>query len=165
MVDFLDPHAFGDSLGHGHTLLVRGHPANQRHRSRVGDSGAVIDVTDYPDVNDLTLASDIGVFDYSSIRFDYSVTRKPMLFFVPDEDEYLAASPGLLDYSRTTPGPRVHTEAQLRDAVLDISRVSRDHADEYDEFVATFNPWDDGHAAERCVDIVFADLASGKERP
>ena len=50
--------------------------------------GNVVDVTDHPDVNDLILASDAAVLDYSSLRFDYGITGKPMIFLVPDLERY-----------------------------------------------------------------------------
>ena len=43
----------------------------------------LIDVSMYPEINDLILASDLLVTDYSSISFDYCVTDKPMYFLVP----------------------------------------------------------------------------------
>ena len=44
----------------------------------------MIDVTTYPEINDLILASDAAVLDYSSLRFDFALTGRPMLFLVPD---------------------------------------------------------------------------------
>ncbi|MFF2370068.1 CDP-glycerol glycerophosphotransferase family protein [Agromyces sp. NPDC058110] len=49
----------------------------------------MIDVTDHPDVDDLMLASDAAVLDYSSRRFDYALTDKPMVFFTPDRERSL----------------------------------------------------------------------------
>ena len=43
-------------LGPGYTLLVRGHNNNQRELDRVTGMAQVVDVTDYPDINELTLA-------------------------------------------------------------------------------------------------------------
>ena len=51
----------------------------------------VIDVTYYPDVTDLCLASDAAILDYSSLRFDYALLRRPMVFLVPDEADPLHA--------------------------------------------------------------------------
>ena len=31
-----------------------------------------VDVTDYPEISDLYLASDVAVVDYSSLRFDFA---------------------------------------------------------------------------------------------
>lgn len=159
MVDFLDPQELADQLQPGHKLLVRGHPAHQRHPFRSGSSATALEVTDYPEINELILASDIGVFDYSSIRFDYSVTRKPMIFFVPDEQIYLSAVGSLIDYTETTPGPRVHDVSSLRAAILEVTRWRFDFAEQYEQFLSRFNPLDDGQAAERLVQAVFGEGA------
>ncbi|WP_028660286.1 bifunctional glycosyltransferase/CDP-glycerol:glycerophosphate glycerophosphotransferase [Nocardioides insulae] len=155
MVEFLDPHEFAESLGDGYRLLLRGHPAHQRHRYRAGHSAGVIDATDYPEINDLILASDAGVFDYSSIRFDYGVTGKPMIFYVPDEEHYLRETPGLFEYAESAPGPRVHTADELRREVLRLGDSAATYRDAYGLFNQTFNARSDGHSAERLVDRVF----------
>lgn len=48
------------------------------------------DVTDYPDLNDLLLAADILISDYSSIIFDYALLEKPILHYCYDYDRYEA---------------------------------------------------------------------------
>ena len=45
-------------------------------------------MTDYPDLNDLYIATDILIYDCSSVFFDYSITGKPMLHFCYDYDKY-----------------------------------------------------------------------------
>lgn len=156
LVDFLDPEEF-TTLGEGFTLLLRGHPAHQRHehRARAVGNGRVVDVTDYPEINDLILAADVGLFDYSSIRFDFAVTGKPMLFFVPDDEIYLSSVGTLLDFAESTPGPHSHTFDELREQLLDLDRIRAEYATAYEKFVTTFNPLDDGHAAARLVGAVF----------
>ena len=47
-----------------------------------------IDVTNYPDLNDLYIISDIMISDYSSTFVDYSVLDRPMLCYAYDLDEY-----------------------------------------------------------------------------
>ena len=52
------------------------------------DGEFVRDVSGFPDLNKLMLASDLLVSDYSSIFFDYSILNKPMLCFAYDYDKY-----------------------------------------------------------------------------
>lgn len=69
------------------TLLFRAHSmVNSVSGMQVTDS--VIDVSDYPDVNELMLASDLLISDYSGIYFDYAITGKPMLCYCYDYEEY-----------------------------------------------------------------------------
>jgi CDP-glycerol glycerophosphotransferase len=48
----------------------------------------IIDVTDYPDMQELLCATDILITDYSSTMWDFSLTMKPGFLFVPDLEDY-----------------------------------------------------------------------------
>jgi hypothetical protein len=76
--DFLDPLAAAEALGPDCVLLVRGHAFNARGNAERVRGENIRDVTYYHDVMDLCLASDAAILDYSSLRFDYALTRKPM---------------------------------------------------------------------------------------
>lgn len=54
----------------------------------IKDNVFVRNMTNYPDINDLFIASDILISDYSSVFFDYSITGKPMFHFTYDYDKY-----------------------------------------------------------------------------
>ena len=53
------------------------------------NSENVIDVSDYPDMQELMLVSDILITDYSSSIWDWCFLHKPAFLFTPDIDEYL----------------------------------------------------------------------------
>lgn len=50
----------------------------------------VLDVTDYPDMQELLIVADILVTDYSSSIWDFSLTGKPCILYVPDKETYLS---------------------------------------------------------------------------
>jgi len=134
-------------------VLLRGHAFNARTKIRYGTKAGVIDVTDYQDVNDLMLASDAAVLDYSSIRFDYALTGKPMVFMVPDLEQYRDETRGwLFDYDSTAPGPLVRSTAEVIQRIEAIEEVRREYEDARLGFRRTYLDLDDGHAAERFVD-------------
>lgn len=63
---------------------------HREHRfSKDGEkaSGAV-DVSDYPDMQELLIACDMLISDYSSSIWDFSFTKKPCLLYTPDLEEY-----------------------------------------------------------------------------
>ncbi|UNK47447.1 bifunctional glycosyltransferase/CDP-glycerol:glycerophosphate glycerophosphotransferase [Arthrobacter sulfonylureivorans] len=159
MVELLNPYELSAMLGDGFVVLLRGHPAHQRHSSRPVQQSGVVVVTDYPEINDLIMASDVGVFDYSSVRFDYSVTKKPMIFFVPDEETYFAKTPPLIPYGETAPGPRVIDNDGLAEELMGLNRYWDRFGSVYDEFVSRFNPLDDGRATERFVEKILRDAS------
>lgn len=51
-------------------------------------TGDVIDVTAYPDMQELLLASDVLITDYSSSIWDFALTGKPGFLYTPDLGEY-----------------------------------------------------------------------------
>jgi CDP-glycerol glycerophosphotransferase len=155
-IDFFDAERASRDLGPGYTLLVRGHAFNARAGGRHEGGSHVIDVTGHPDINDLTLASDVAVLDYSSLRFDYALTGKPMIFLVPDLQKYDAVRGGVIAYGPTAPGPHVTTTREVVALVRDLDGLTRRTREQRDAFRRDYTDLDDGHASARLVDAVFA---------
>jgi CDP-glycerol glycerophosphotransferase len=155
MPDFFDFAAAAGRLGDGYVLLVRGHAFNARTATRVDRIPGCVEVTDYPEVSDLYLAADAAVVDYSSLRFDFGVTGKPMLFHVPDLQRYKDTRGWLFDFEPTAPGPLLDTTDEVVDHLLDLEQVRSQYAAAYTTFTSDYLDLEDGHAAERFVDAVF----------
>jgi CDP-glycerol glycerophosphotransferase len=142
-------------LGDDTVILIRGHAFNARTKHRVGPRPGTVDVTDYPEVSDLYLAADAAVVDYSSLRFDFGVTGKPMIFHVPDLQRYQDTRGWLFDFEPTAPGPLVNTTDEVVDALSDLAGVRHEYASAYQRFHDDYLDLDDGHAGARLVDAVF----------
>ncbi len=155
MADFFDFAEAYAALGDDFVILVRGHAFNARSDRRVGDRPGCIEVTDYPEVSDLYLAADAAIVDYSSLRFDFGVTGKPMIFHVPDLRRYQDTRGWLFDFEPTAPGPLVDTTAEVADRLLHLDEVRRQHAAAYAAFRRDYLDLEDGRAGERFVDAVF----------
>ena len=65
-------------------ILVRLHPDL---RNKDVPSG-VINASYYDDTQELLAASDVLITDYSSIMWDFSLQKKPVFLFQPDNDGY-----------------------------------------------------------------------------
>jgi CDP-glycerol glycerophosphotransferase (TagB/SpsB family) len=155
MSEHLDVDAAAAALGDSHVILLRGHRFHSPGPSRRG----VVDVTDHPEINELVLASDVAVLDYSSLRFDYALTGRPMVFLVPDLADYTAGVRGFLfAFEDTAPGPLVATTDEVVSLVGDVPALRATWVDRVRTFDATFNPHQDGHAAERMLDSIFGLL-------
>jgi CDP-glycerol glycerophosphotransferase len=155
-VHHLDVEQAAASLGDDYVLLLRGH---RFHASAGRWAARVVDVTSYPDVNDLILAADVAVLDYSSMRFDFALTGRPMVFLVPDLDDYGSRTRGFLwDFGETAPGPWVRSTAEAVAELRDLDALSRRWAEPLAAFNARYNQLQDGHAAERVVAEFFSDL-------
>ena len=154
LFDELDLDQLTEQLGDGYAVLLRGHNYNLRDGG-TSASAAVLDVSSYPEINDLILAADVAILDYSSLRFDWLITEKPVLFFVPDLDDYLSARTVLFDYRSSAPGPLLKSTDEVIAALHGLPAVSRDFADARRTFNATFNGLHDGNAAKRVVNAFF----------
>ncbi|QAY61047.1 glycosyl/glycerophosphate transferase [Microbacterium protaetiae] len=147
IVDFLDAEKLARDSGA--VVLVRGHsrtllPGKDTAGSRV------IDVTAFADTAHLMAASDALITDYSSIMFDFSVTRRPMFFFTPDIAHYQGRLRDFyFDLADRAPGPLVSTQKELTRAIARHDPTA--WAERYEQWRAVFNARDDGHAAERVV--------------
>lgn len=156
VITHLDVAELAERLGDDYVVLLRGH----WRPLRVGDApdmGArAIDVSTYPNIADLFLLADAVITDYSSLMFDYSVTGKPMIFFVPDLEEYTASRGVYFDLAQEAPGPLVDTIEGVVESVLDLDQAKDRFAERYQAWQQRYNPWDDGHSSERAVDLLFS---------
>jgi CDP-glycerol glycerophosphotransferase len=156
-VELLDVVELSDRLGPGFTFLQRGH-VRTLDLAAVVRHDNVIDVSTHPQINDLYLAADLLITDYSSMMFDYSVTRRPMIFYTPDLDEY--TDPKVrgvyFDLEEVAAGPVVRSPEEVVELLGTIDTWAPTYADRYAAWTKRFNHADDGHAAERAVDALFA---------
>ena len=70
-------------------ILLRIHPDVAIESKKVKRTEWVLDVSDYPDSEELVAASDIMISDYSSIMFEPAFVKKTVFLYAPDADEYI----------------------------------------------------------------------------
>lgn len=153
----LDYRQVAEDLPEDMVLLVRAHHVTGGSAGVPPDlRGRVLDVTAYEDSHDLLAAADALVTDYSSVMFDYALTRRPMLFYCPDLEEYATQLRGLyLDLTEVAPGPIVRSQEELVGALRRLDETAAEHADRRTSFVQQFAPLDDGAASARVVDVLL----------
>jgi CDP-glycerol glycerophosphotransferase len=149
-VPVLDVPAVADGLGRDHVVLARAHYFYDRRQHRHG--GRVVDVADHPSIEELCLAADVLVTDYSSLMFDYAVLDRPIVVHAPDWELYRATRGTYFDLMEKPPGVVVRTEDELVAALRAAGDEGRDARAAFRE---EFCPWDDGRASERVVRRVW----------
>ncbi|MFF8031230.1 MULTISPECIES: CDP-glycerol glycerophosphotransferase family protein [unclassified Streptomyces] len=169
LVERIDLARFAADLGPGRTLVVRLHPslatgpARGLGLSELHRRGVLVDATDEPDVQDLLLASDALVTDYSSLMFDYALLDRPIVIHADDWDAYRASRGTYVDITAEAPGHVSRSPLELawlfdsgtwRDA--EAARLRSAFRERYCEF-------DDGRAAERVVRALM--LGEGNREP
>jgi len=71
-------------------ILMRTH-----HMNRARPGPGLVDVSRYPSIEELMMAADVLVSDYSSIFLDFALTGKPAVVYVPDLEHYRDVERGL----------------------------------------------------------------------
>ncbi|MBS4900037.1 MAG: CDP-glycerol glycerophosphotransferase family protein [Clostridiales bacterium] len=77
-----------------------------------------IDITSYKNINDIFYITDLLITDYSSNVFEYSIMRKPVLFYAFDEYQYSFTRGFHRDYEKSTPGKICYTFQELIDSIV-----------------------------------------------
>ncbi|MGP3638203.1 bifunctional glycosyltransferase/CDP-glycerol:glycerophosphate glycerophosphotransferase [Streptomyces sp. 24-1644] len=162
----LDPELLARELGPDHVVLVRAHYFYGR-TAGLPDArhGRVVDVTAHPCVEELCLAADALITDYSSLMFDYACLDRPIISYAPDWDAYRAARGTYFDLLSGRPGETPGAIATSQDELLEVLRSGAWDSGRTKvlrkAFRDRFCPYDDGRAAERVVRRLFLDGGAG----
>ena len=115
----------------------------------------IYDVSNYDDINELYIISDLLITDYSSVFFDFANLKKPMLFYMYDLDDYKNNLRDFYFDLKILPGPIVKQEDELIKAIKNIDNYDKIYHDKYVKFNEKFNYLDDGKATERVMEVIF----------
>lgn len=147
--------AWAESLGDSCLLLVRAHYLNRVTLPRAL-AGRVVDASSVENVNDLYLASDVLITDYSSVMFDYATLDRPIVLYTPDLESYVNSERGTyFDLRKNRPGPLVEDMPTLIETVASMAAAPEDFVGpEYQVFKDRYCGREDGAAAVRAVDFL-----------
>ncbi|MFE2131171.1 bifunctional glycosyltransferase/CDP-glycerol:glycerophosphate glycerophosphotransferase [Streptomyces amritsarensis] len=153
--DHLDFERLLRDLGPRFTVLVRTHLTYADADRSWEPHPRLVDVSAHPSVEELCLASDALVTDYSSLMFDYAALDRPIVIHADDWEAYEAARGTYFDLRSCPPGAIARTQDELVDIFTTGHWQGSRSAQLRSAFRARFCPYDDGHAAERVVRRVF----------
>lgn len=143
-------------LGDEYVILLRTHYFIADSLDVSVLKGFAYNVSKYDDISELYLVSDILITDYSSVFFDFANLKRPMLFYTYDLEKYRDILRGFyLDIEKEVPGPLLFTTDEVIDAINNIDSISKQYEQTYNEFYQRFCQWEDGHASEKVVKLVF----------
>ncbi|MFC5833054.1 bifunctional glycosyltransferase/CDP-glycerol:glycerophosphate glycerophosphotransferase [Nonomuraea insulae] len=153
----VDLELLAEELADDWVVLLRTHPVERytppehlRHFVRAAGS--------YPEINDLMLASDALLTDYSSVMCDYALTGKPMIFFIDDWDDYRLSERGVYhDLPAIAPGPCVTTTEDLVTVLRDLPALHESHAQRYAAFHDLWCADEHGDASAMIVTDFFEE--------
>ncbi len=134
-------------------LLLRFHDNDKKtgsaNRNKI-ISPDVINVTSYPDMQELLAFTDVAITDYSSWIYDFVLTGKPGFIFAMDVEKYNDER-GFYFKLEDTPFPVAKTSDEL---AANIESFDEDgtYEGKVEEFLAGKGCMDDGHASERIAE-------------
>lgn len=131
-------------------ILARLHPNIAAKAKELDlDPVYVKNASDYPDIQELYLASDLLLTDYSSVMFDFLNTGRPCFLYVNDLQAYRNDRNFTLDLDKL-PFPRAENNEELEQIIAEFDEESAAAARE--RFTEEFGFVQGGSAAKQTAD-------------
>nr|WP_039812327.1 CDP-glycerol glycerophosphotransferase family protein [Jeotgalibacillus malaysiensis] len=145
-------HIMEQKTGDKWTILVRLHPHLIQHSKDILSGKDVIDATAYPDIQELLAVADICITDYSSLMFDYMITKKPCFLFVPDLETYKKDDRGLYFTPEELPFPIFKKAEDLLGLLQEFDQ--NQYRKKVQQFTDSVGSYDDGTAARQVYEHI-----------
>ena len=148
----MDLKRWRELLGDHYVVLFRAH-YEVVNVMGIEDNDFVKNVSDYPILDELMIASDMLISDYSSIFFDYALMGKPMLCFTYDYDRYERERGMYFDIRSYL--PHAENEEELLSLIksTDINMPNKATIAFQKKFVTAY-----GSAAMKALDIIYESI-------
>lgn len=131
-------------------LLLRLHPSSTLKVKL--NNKKIIDVSNYPDIQELICLSDIMITDYSSCCFDQLIANKKCILYVPDLDSYLKKERNLYFKFEELPFPIAKNYQELKEIFANIN--NEEYNNKIVEFKNKINLYENGNATKKVVEII-----------
>ncbi|GEM02802.1 CDP-glycerol glycerophosphotransferase [Halolactibacillus halophilus] len=138
-------------------ILIRAHYLISEKLDLNIFEGFAINVSEYEDIRDLYLVSDMLITDYSSVFFDYSLLERPILLYAYDLEKYQHKLRGFYLDIEELPFPICRTTEEVLNLIKLIDFNEKvNFSQEYKE---RFNAIDNGTAAKCVVEqVILSDI-------
>ncbi len=141
-----------EELGEDYIVMLRTHPYTTKLMNIQFDD-FILDYTDYPEVNDLLIAADILISDYSSINLDYCIMGKPMICFGYDYDDYKKTRGFYYDLEAEMPNGVMKTQEEVIRHLKSFNYEA--DAERTIAFKNRHCEYGNGNATIKCINTVF----------
>lgn len=140
------------ALGDEYVVLFRAHHQTTKVLGIAYDD-FIRDASNYPSVNELMIAANLLITDYSAIAFDFSILCKPILCYTYDYEDYLVKRGTYFPMNDRYPNPICKEESELLNRIknLDYAIETENSRRFRDSFIA----YGIG-ATEKCVERLLA---------
>ena len=153
----IDLDAFYEQFGEEYQLLLRLH-SNVATDIEINPKyeHLIHNVSFYPDSQELLAIADLLITDYSSLFFDFAVTKRPMIFYAHDLELYRDKLRGFyFEYESFVPGPIARNMEQLFNILKNWDDYYTEaYYEQLDNFCEEFTTFETGHAAEQIAKLM-----------
>ena len=146
----LDTDFLSKELSDEYIILFRAHPGT---KIELKERMNVYDVTNYSDMQELLIMSDILITDYSSCSFDMLIANKPCILLVKDLDEYLKKERELYFNFEELPFIITNSDKEVLKCINTLNE--KEIQKKYAEFNKKINNYEDGNACKKVYDLLF----------
>lgn len=143
-----------------YVVLIRLHPnvvelAKQSNFYNFDNN--IINASNYPDMQELIVASDVLITDYSSCMFDAMLANKKVFLLAKDYDEFITEDRHLLfDIKNDLPFSFSNSEDELIKHINLFNNTF--YIKQIEKFKNKVDIIEDGHASERVADIICNEV-------
>ncbi|PAK84086.1 CDP-glycerol glycerophosphotransferase family protein [Lentilactobacillus parakefiri] len=154
---------FRKSFGDDTVLILRMHYLISNALDISDYSDFVYDYSNYPNISDLYLVSDLLITDYSSVFFDYAYLKRPILFYPYDYHLYKEELRGFyLNYEKDLPGKIAENSKQLLAEINHaLAHPDMSANEKFMSFYNRFCAINDGLSSLKVVNYVMHQIESG----
>jgi len=148
--EWFDFEAFSKKLKEDYICIFKLHPfIKNRPKYEISKDPFYLDLTNEREINDLLFITDVLITDYSSVIFEYSFFKRPVIFFTPDLEKYRNSRDFYYPLDNYTYGPVVE---EFKDLIPCIkkAKVDFDKLNKFDEYFCSAC---DGTSTKRVVDF------------
>jgi len=138
-------------FGGSWVFMVKLHPHLKGQSTKLLP-GHVHDVTRYDDIQELLFIADLLITDYSSLMFDFSITKRPCLLYVPDLTRYTNGERGLYFDLEELPFINAYSNGQLINEIKNFDKQS--YEQNLNEFFTKIVSYESGQARKKLVERI-----------
>lgn len=144
-----------ERFGGNFIVLVRLHPNIMYLAKDIGYNEKIINASAYPDMQELLVATDVLISDYSSLMFDYALSKKPVFLFATDIEEYKDDRNFYFEIDKL-PFILSQNNDELKNAILNFDEEH--YTQSLTKFYETVGMDMSGLASRRCVDLLIEKM-------
>lgn len=149
---YLVKEALHNKYGGNWLFFTRGH----QYANEINLEGADRDLSDYPDMQELLLISDVLITDYSSSIWDFAFTKKMCILFAPDIKNFEKNERSLCTPFMTWPGIPTFSND---DIIKEIESFDEsEYLKKVENYIINLGNYESGIACEKVKEYILKEL-------